>query len=96
MLSFISENISKNGIAAVLLPFHRTKEFETLLSSFSMFVHEKLIVRQTSKHDFFRTIFLFSKTEINQCIETEIVIRDENNNYTMSFTDLLKDYYLAF
>ena len=52
-----------------------------------------MLVRQTPKHDFFRSIIVFSRKETQLKIR-ELVIKDDNGNYTNDFTALLKDYYL--
>jgi tRNA1Val (adenine37-N6)-methyltransferase len=96
LFHFIAEHIATNGKATVLLPFHRTSVFEQLIIENGMYVNEKLLIKQSVKHDFFRSMLLFSKIKQSKAVETEISIRDDQNEYTQEFKELLKDYYLAF
>ena len=96
LVHFIAEHIATNGKATVLLPFHRTSAFEQMIIENGMFVNEKLLVKQSVKHDYFRSMLLFSKIKQSKAVETEISIRDDQNEYTLEFKDLLRDYYLAF
>ncbi len=96
LVHFIADHIAPNGRATVLLPFHRTSAFEQMIIENGMFVNEKLLVKQSVKHDYFRSMLLFSKIKQPETIATELSIRDEQNEYTQAFKELLKDYYLAF
>ena len=83
---------SATGHFAILLPYHRVKYFEDLAEGNGFSLKEKLLIRQTPSHNFFRGILLFSnrKSEIKT---NELTIKN-NNGYTAEFTGLLKDYYL--
>lgn len=96
LVHFIAEHIVFNGKAAVLLPFHRTSAFEQMVIENGMFVNEKIMVKQSVKHDYFRSMLLFSKFKLAESVTKEISIRDDKNEYTQAFKELLKDYYLAF
>ena len=60
LIEFIKNNLAENGYAAVLLPYHRTTFIESLLEKHSLFIIEKMQVRQSVSHGFFRTMILFS------------------------------------
>ena len=94
LIEFISMHLNETGLAAILLPYHRSIYFEELLASHSMNIVEKVSVKQSPKHNHFRSMFLFSKSNANQTIIKELTIHDEERNYTDDFKTLLKDYYL--
>lgn len=95
LIHFITKHLSAQGKAAILLPFHRTQDLERLIITNDLFVSRKVLVRQTKKHDYFRTMFILSKIEQGECLENSISVRDESGNYSSDFIELLQDYYLA-
>ncbi len=93
LVSFIAENLSDTGFAALLLPFHRKKHIEDLLKDFSFSIVAQTLVKQSASHNHFRTMILFSKKTAMQQ-ENEINIHEERNMYSTEFLHLLKGYYL--
>lgn len=93
LISSVKKMLAKNGVFAVLLPVHRAEHFEQLINQNSLFIHEKLVVKQTPRHQPFRICYLISDyfVDIN---EIAITIKDENDRYSEKFDELLKDYYL--
>ena len=94
IISFISKNLSEEGLAMILLPFHRLDYFEQILSKEKLHITEKVLVRQTPKHDYFRAMICFAKIKPDQSITKQIIIRDKKNEYSEEFINLLRDYYL--
>ena len=95
LLNIISRQISPAGRFATLLPWHRSVYFENLCLNKGYYPVEKVSVRKTSRHPFFRSMLLFSaKKTIVQ--ETEIIIQNSRGIYSPEFISLLKEYYLAF
>lgn len=93
IFSFAKKYLEEHGKLALLLPFHRTQEAENTATESGFFLLEKLLVRQTTQHSFFRSILVFAKEE--QPIQTkEITIKNVENQYDTAFADMLKDYYL--
>ncbi len=93
LISFIKIGLATNGIFAILLPYHREKYFESLAEENNLFVNEKLLIKQTPSHNFFRVIMLLSNS--NTALTTkELTIKNNEGNYTNEFISLLKDYYL--
>ncbi len=88
------KHVSIGGYAAVLLPFTRSGYFENMAAGNGLYVIEKLNVRQTNAHTFFRTMLWLSKEKKTEIIEREIAIHDQNREYSPAFETLLKDYYL--
>lgn len=89
----VNELMTDDGYFAVLLPFHRTNYFITESLKNNLHCTEKILLRQTPKHDYFRSMLLFSfnKTVIT---EKEITIKGADEKYSEAFIALLKDYYL--
>lgn len=92
LLEAIDRNLSSDGSFSVLLPYHRVEYFEKKAFLKEFFLVEKMLVRQTEKHGFFRGILTFSRN-YRECITEEMSIRI-NNEYSPKFIDLLKEYYL--
>lgn len=89
----VGQLLEDDGFFGVLLPYLRTEYFEKEATKHSLFVTEKLQVKQSIKHDYFRTILLLEKKQKPLQL-SELAIRDGNNEYTPEFIELLKDYYL--
>jgi tRNA1Val (adenine37-N6)-methyltransferase len=95
LLEVVDENLSYKGSFGVLLPYDRTAWFEEEASArYGFTLKEKLLVRQTPRHDFFRSILHFSRLKDNFIPTAEITIQDTQGAYTEDFTELMKDYYL--
>ena len=96
LILFISSNLKPGGKASVIIPYHRTKYFEKQLHQ-SFFIEQKVLVRQTPRHDFFRAMYIFSnKVQQQMVLEKQISIRNQDGEYDAVFIELLKDYYLNF
>lgn len=92
----ICRNLKEEGRFGVLLPYHRSAEFEKLALQKGFYLLEKLLIRQTPKHDFFRSILYYSCGKEKECITDELTIRLGDGNYSDSFASLLEAYYLQF
>ncbi|HWB25301.1 MAG TPA: methyltransferase [Chitinophagaceae bacterium] len=93
LLLAIDKVLSDNGLFGILLPFHRTTYFESIAIAKSFYLLKKISVKQTPKHNYFRSILFFGRTK-KVAEETEVTIKNGDNSYTPEFTALLKDYYL--
>jgi tRNA1Val (adenine37-N6)-methyltransferase len=93
LLNTIDTHLSEEGLFTVLLPYHRSIYFEEESSKLNFYCTKKILIKQTPKHDYFRTILIFSKTKSTVVIN-EITIKNELSNYSDEFSELLKDYYL--
>lgn len=93
LISIIKTHLSSTGYFAVLLPYHRIKHFEYLAEKNNFFLIDKLLIRQTPTHNFFRGIVSFSTSEAS-AITNELTIKSHEGNYTNEFIVLMKDYYL--
>ncbi|HUS03006.1 MAG TPA: methyltransferase [Chitinophagaceae bacterium] len=93
LTGIIKKHLAPNGTFAVLLPCHRIKYFEELAAGNNFFAQEKILIRQTPSHNIFRGVLFFNNTNSSTKI-TEIIIKNNDGNYTEKFSELLKDYYL--
>ena len=94
LIVIIKRHLIANGHFAILLPYHRIKYFENLAEENNFFLKEKLLIRQTPTHDFFRGILLFNTIQAGSTTN-ELTIKNKEGNYTNEFIELMKDYYLA-
>lgn len=92
LLGVIKKHLSDKGKFALLLPYHRKKEFENLAMAAGFYLEEEVSVKQTPNHAFFRVMLLFEQAEI-PVNQTTLIIR-QSDQYTPEFTTFLKDYYL--
>ena len=92
LIQAIKINLSLNGKFAILLPYHRTESFIQLAAEHFFYVEEKVMVKQTDKHDYFRSMLLFGKEIVS--IKLQEIIIKKNDTYSNEFKNLLSDYYL--
>jgi tRNA1Val (adenine37-N6)-methyltransferase len=90
----IDENLKPEGSFGILLPYNRTSYFEKLALLNNFFVSEKLLIRQTPLHGYFRSVLHFSRTRYNESVVFDLTIQNENKQYSSEFIELMKDYYL--
>ena len=93
LLHSINLHLSADGVFAVLVPYHRSDYFEAAAEKINFYLNKKIGVKQTPEHNYFRTIFIFSRKK-NTAEEEELIIKNEEGNYSAEFIRLLKDYYL--
>jgi tRNA1Val (adenine37-N6)-methyltransferase len=89
----IKRLLKEDGSFAVLLPYHRSNYFEQLAIERNYFLLEKVLVKQTPRHSYFRSMLLFGRSK-TIATQKEIIIRKDDGHYTAEFIELLKDYYL--
>lgn len=94
LLTVIDTNLEVTGSFGILLPYHRMDYFTELAAIRQFYLQEKLLVRQTPHHDFFRAILHFSRKEDSFVPGSELCIKSEAGVYTEEFVELMKDYYL--
>jgi tRNA1Val (adenine37-N6)-methyltransferase len=95
LLVAIDANLSPGGSFGVLLPYHRAAWFEELArTTYGFTLKEQLLVRQSPRHYFFRSILYFSRHKDNFIPISELTIQGDDGGYTEDFVELMKDYYL--
>jgi len=95
LLNIIHLNLANEGRFYLLLPFKRRSEIIELLKKNALAIHEIILVKQTREHQPFRMMIEGAHSKnVNEHMQTEIIIMNERREYTQAFRDLLKDYYL--
>ena len=93
VFNVIKQNISATGNFYLLLPYKRNDEITPLLNKYNFSISYKVNVRQSINHGFFR-IMIKAGLQNTTVIEEEIPIKENNQQYSKQFIDLVKDYYL--
>jgi tRNA1Val (adenine37-N6)-methyltransferase len=93
LLKAVDQNIKKDGIFAILLPYYRVDDFINEAADLNFYSQQKILLRHSAKHPYFRVILFLSKIKHAE-LTKELIIKNEDDNYTESFIHLLKDYYL--
>lgn len=96
VLEFISIHLEANGRAYLMIPFHRAAWAEEKIAEQHLFIREKLQVRQSDRHPYFRNMYKLALTGREEVHITELVIRRPDGDYTEQFKGLLHNYYLQF
>ena len=94
LLDIIPTILTPGGKFYLLLPYKRHEEILKLFDQKKVSLIQKIFVRQTDGHDFFRFMIEGSFERSANTITNEIAIKNKNNEYTEEFTAILKDYYL--
>ena len=94
LIRVVDANLEGAGSFGILLPYHRTRYFEEMAASHHFYLREKLLVRQTPGHDFFRSILHFSRHPGHFVPVTKMSIKNGAGDYADKFRELLADYYL--
>ena len=96
LLSSIKNNLNRDGIFFLLLPYKRNEEIKKLFNDQQLHISKMIFVRQSVKHDYFR-VFIKGKLKGQGKEElefNEMPICNDKQEYTNEFVGLLKDYYL--
>lgn len=93
LVTVVDKNLADEGSFAVLLPYVRAERMIQLAKAVNLHLQTQVMVKQTVKHGYFRSMLLFSRNHAEPALN-ELAIKDENNQYTDEFVSLLKDYYL--
>jgi tRNA1Val (adenine37-N6)-methyltransferase len=94
VLARIKTHLKEEGFFFLMYPFKRNKEMEQLLRANELYVMNSVLLSQSVKHSPFRMIIKGTHKKDVSVSTTSISICDEKQQYTKSFVDLLKDYYL--
>ena len=63
LLQAIDKLLIADGFFAILLPYHRSNYFEKESVKLNFYPIKEILVKQTPKHNYFRTILFFSRTK---------------------------------
>lgn len=89
----VKSSLAHNGNFAILLPFHRVQFFKNLALENNFKLNDELLIKQTPHHSFFRGMLFFGD-QITSLNSKQLIIKNDEGNYTKEFNALLKDYYL--
>jgi tRNA1Val (adenine37-N6)-methyltransferase len=94
LFEIIFKKLNVNGTFYLLLPFKRKDEILELLSKNQLHPLKIVFVKHSQNHNPFRLFIKGHKTNDDQLEESELIISNDNKDYTTEFVELLKDYYL--
>lgn len=89
----IGHNLNDEGGIGLLIPFYRTQESIDLFERENLYLNQILKIRQSEKHDYFRSV-LFMTREQQSIISEETMTIKKEGQYSNEFIELMKDYYL--
>ena len=94
VMAALQKFITPNGKAFVLLPYHEMINFSRMMQQGGF--HEVLEMPLFTQpgRPVFRTIKAFSPTPATLKHKENVVIKDQDQNYTWRFSSLMKDFYL--
>ncbi len=91
LINCIKKLLHSKSYFSILLPYARADYFLQLAKDF--YLVERVNVKQTPNHTYFRTMLLFGM-QPSIVIEKNIIIKQSEKKYSFEFTELLKNYYL--
>lgn len=96
LIDIIHNQLTGHGSFGILLPYYRKDYFVQLAEKMSFALIDSLNIRQTPTHPYFRCLLHFSRKKETKREPTELIIKNNSQQYTPEFVKLLKDYYLIF
>jgi len=93
LMQAIDRLLSPDGRLYLLLPFKRWPAAQQLLKGNGWHFHRLLFARQTPRHQPFRVLIQAGKNA-SQSTEDEIIIKNDEGQYSERFNELLRSYYL--
>jgi tRNA1Val (adenine37-N6)-methyltransferase len=94
LFDVIENLLTEDGKFFLLLPAFRRNESLEKASALNFFPEYIVDVKQTKNHAIFRSMFCFTKISKQTTFE-EILIKEDDGNYSDVFVSLLKDYYFS-
>ena len=94
LVKVVDMNLEAFGALGILLPYNRWEYFTKLAAWHNLHLTEKLFVKQSPRHDYFRAILHFSRNKEEFVPSFDLIIQKEDGAYTEDFAELMKDYYL--
>lgn len=91
----VFENLDENGSFIVLLPAFQLQLLETELLDYNLTKVKEFAIHHKLNSKVLRIIATFGYN-LQECISESFFIKDESENYTIQFKELLKDYYTIF
>ncbi len=93
LMALIKKQLVNGGSFYLLLPYKRKTELEKMIANENLFIEKRIIVSQTISHPPFR--IMIKGNHFHSAIEEkQILITDNQKQYSVEFLNYLKDYYL--
>lgn len=93
LLDVIRKQLKPGGQFSLLLPTAPFEVFKMQAEAQGFYLQKLLRVRHREGNPSFRSIGIFGETQVEMEVQ-EMAIHGEGQQYSLAFTDLLKDYYL--
>lgn len=93
LLILIKEHLLSTGKFFLLLPYKRVTEAKSLLNKHKLYITNEVIIKQSVLHAPFRLMIKGSFKPMST-VASYLSIKNEKDQYTEEFVQLLKDYYL--
>jgi tRNA1Val (adenine37-N6)-methyltransferase len=90
-----AQMLMPDGVFALIIPWQRSAFVEAEAVKNDFWLREKVNVRQTPQHTFFRTMYLFCRIPGPAASGSEMTLREDNQKYTPEFSELMQDYYMV-
>jgi len=94
LLQVITSNLADDGYSSILLPLAEYQLWKPLALEAGFFEIDKLLISHTAHAPVKRVVSIFSKKEPSFVDEEKLCIKDDGQNYTRDFIDLLSPFYL--
>lgn len=92
LFRIIADKLVPDGSFFLLLPHKRVSEIDALLKTHSLFIQKKIALQHSARHPASRVLIKGTKKYAG-ITEMQLAIK-EGEDYSATFTNLLKDYYL--
>jgi len=90
-----AKHLRNHGSAFFIYPAEESAEFQRLVHDHGLFPFYNLNIKNRPNEPVFRIISGYTKKQIPLSVE-QLIIRNNDDSYTLEFKRLLKDFYLAF
>jgi tRNA1Val (adenine37-N6)-methyltransferase len=94
-VEIIQKHLRPQGIFWLILPIYQMEQFRKLSKEKQLYLKSELSIFHSPKHPLFRKVCSFGFEEV-ESFQDVLYIKNEQENYTENFKNLLKDFYLAF
>jgi len=94
LFDVVERLLTNDGKFFMLLPSIRRNESIEKASALNFFPEYIVDVKQTNNHAIFRSMFCFTKIPTQTTFE-EILIKEDDGNYSAAFAELLREYYYS-
>jgi tRNA1Val (adenine37-N6)-methyltransferase len=95
LFEIVNHLLNDDGKFFILIPYSLEGIVLEISKEFKLYSDQVIRIKQTYNHNYFRSVIEFSKFK-KACTKSEISIKDNANEYTTEFKNLLQDYYLNF